>query len=109
MLELGDAELELVEVLARDEVQLVDERAHRAERLLGQPRLTSAHAGGELDEQLLEDVREPLATARDHAASSGGAGGASRAAPAPPGRTAPAGRHPRAPASARRRAPAPTP
>jgi hypothetical protein len=33
VLELGDTQLELVEVVPRDEVQLVDERPHGAERL----------------------------------------------------------------------------
>src|SRR5581483_502250 len=95
-------------VLAGDEVQLVDERADGGKRLLRQPRLTAPHASRQLDEQLLEDVGETLATARDHAASTGAAGGASRGAPARRDPTAlPAPRR-RAPASARRRVPART-
>ena len=57
VLELRDAKLELVEIVARDEVQLVDERAHRAERLLGELRAAAAQPRGKLDEQLLDDRR----------------------------------------------------
>src|SRR5512133_3543015 len=110
MLELRDAELELVELIAGHEIELGDERAQRVQRLLGEPRTPAAQPRRELDEQLLEDVGQPLATARGHAASCGGAGGASRGAPAP---TAPTGStrrsRRRGPASARPRAPAPTP
>ena len=85
MLELRDAELELVEIVAGHEVQLLDEPPHRIDCALGEACATAAQLGGELDEELLKDVRETRATWRGHAASSAGAGGASRAAPVHPG------------------------
>src|SRR5205814_1092322 len=81
---LCDAKLELVDLVARDEVQLVDERPQRAERLLREPRPTAAQTCRQLDEELLDDVGDALATARDHAASCGGAACASRGVPARP-------------------------
>src|SRR5581483_9137036 len=108
VLDLGDAELELVELVAGHEVELRDERAHRLQRLLGEPRAAAAHARRQLHEELLEDVDDPLATARGHAASCDGAAAASRAAPAHPAPTGPPARRRRAPASARSRARAPT-
>ncbi len=89
MLELGDAQLELVEVVTRHELQVVDERMQRAECLFRELCTASAHARRELEDQLLERIDDPLATARDHAASSAGAGAASRAAPVRTARTAP--------------------
>ena len=81
MLELRDAELELVEVVARHEVELLDERAQCADSGLGETRAAAAQAGRKLDHELLEDLGEALATARGHAASSAGAAAASRGSP----------------------------
>ena len=62
--------------------------ADGAERLLGELRAAAAQPGRELDEQLLDDLDDPVASARGHAASCAGAGGASRGAPARPAPTA---------------------
>ena len=80
------------------------ERPHRAERLLRELRPAAAQPRGQLGEELLERVGDPLATARGHAASCAGAGGASRGAPARPARTALRRARRRAPASTPRRA-----
>src|SRR5204862_3374881 len=109
VLELGDAKLQLVVVVARHEVQLLREHAESAEALLGELRAAASEPGRQLAEQLLERVDEPLATARGHAASCAAAAAASLGAPAPTAPTATATRRRRAPASARRPAPPPTP
>src|SRR5205814_6999729 len=107
---LCNAQLELVELVARHEVELRDQHAHGAERLIRQPGTTAAQPRGQLDQQLLEDVGDPVATGRGHAASCCGAGGASRDVPPPTAPTATAGRRRRGdPAWARPRGPAPTP
>src|SRR3954454_1931355 len=98
MLELRDAELELVEVVTRHEVELVDERADRVQRAFRQPGATASQTGGKLNEELLEDVGDPLATGRGHAASCAGAGAASPGVPARQDRTATPARRRRAPA-----------
>ena len=87
MLELRDAELELVEVVASDETELVGKGAKRTQRLTRQPRPAAAHTPRKLCDELLERVEDPLATAGAHAASSGDARGASRAAPGRPAPT----------------------
>src|SRR5437868_13123721 len=108
MLELRDAELELVELVARDEIELVDERPNGADRGLRQTRSTAAQPGRKLDHELFEDLGQPLAIALGHAASSDDAGGASRGSPATQATTARTGSRRRARASAPRRAPART-
>src|SRR5207248_2060303 len=82
VLELGDAKLDLVELVAGHEVQIVGECAQHAERLLREPGPAAAHARRQLEDELLDRVGDPLATARGHAVSSVAAGGASRGAPA---------------------------
>src|SRR5436305_13337669 len=84
VLELRNAELQLVEVVTGDEVQLVDDGTHRPECLLRHARLPAAQPRGQLDEQLLEDVCDAVATAPGHEASCVGAAGASRGGPAHP-------------------------
>ena len=61
MLELRDAELELVELVARHEVELVDERAQQ--RRAPAPRASSRlprSAARQLDEELLDGVEEQM-------------------------------------------------
>jgi hypothetical protein len=53
MLELSNAKLELVEIVARNEVQLLHEAAQHRHRLLAEAGATSAHARRQLVEQLL--------------------------------------------------------
>src|SRR5579884_348189 len=106
MLELGDAELELVELVPRHEVELVHERTERRHGPLRQPLASAPEPRGQLGQQLLDGVEErPAATARGHAASSAAAAAAAPAAPGP--RAPTARRSPRrpGPASAPRRAP----
>jgi predicted transcriptional regulator len=50
MLELSDAKLELVQIVARNEVQVLDEAAEQRHRLLADPRAGTAHARGQLAE-----------------------------------------------------------
>ena len=88
MLELRDAKLELVDLVAKDEIELCGERLQHADGLLGDLRLAAAHPLGQLGEQLAEHFGRPSATARGHAVSCAGAGGAARGAPARPARTA---------------------
>ncbi|HLX19076.1 MAG TPA: hypothetical protein VKR23_02890 [Gaiellaceae bacterium] len=59
MLQLSDAKLELVELLPGNEVELLDEPSEEAERLLADSRPASAHARGELAEQLLDRFGDP--------------------------------------------------
>ena len=89
MLELGDAELELLELVAGDEVELVDSVRSAVRAWLGEPLTAAPDAAGQLGEQLLDRVEEDAAavTARGHAASSAAAACASRAAPARTART----------------------
>src|SRR5690348_11566034 len=100
MLELSHAELELVDVVARDEVQLVGRGADERENLLGELPCAAAQTTRDLYEELLQDVGDAVATARAHAASSDDAGAAAHAAPGPPAPTARPARRRRAPASA---------
>lgn len=87
MLQLGHTKLQLVQIVACDEVQILDEAAQQRRRLLPRPGSRPAHACGKLAEQLLEDFDDSrAATGHGRAASSGDAGGASRDEPA---RTAP--------------------
>ncbi len=86
VLELSDAQLDLVELVARHEIQILDERAHRRERLLREPGPAAADARRQLEDELLDRVDDPLATARGHAVSNAAAGVSSRAAPARPAR-----------------------
>src|SRR3954454_14540782 len=105
MLELRDAKLELVEVLARDEAELARDRVQGTDRLLADALARAAHARRELRDQLL-DRSADLVSGRGHVASCAGAAGASRGArPEMP----PPAPHRGAPVSARRRAPLPTP
>src|SRR5947208_5356676 len=105
VLELRDAKLELVEVLARDQAELACDRIHHADRLLADALARAAHARRQLGDQLLERSAD-LVSGRGHAASCAGAAGASRDARRGMPRPAPrrGGR-----VSARRRAPLPTP
>jgi len=52
MLELSNAKLELVEIVARNEVQLLDEAPQHGHRLLAEAGAASAHARGQLVQQL---------------------------------------------------------
>jgi hypothetical protein len=56
MLELGDAKLQLVQIVAGDEVQLVDEGAQKRHRLLARARARAADTGGKLAEELVDHV-----------------------------------------------------
>jgi hypothetical protein len=89
MLELGNAKLQLVEIVARNEIQLFDEAAQQRHRLLARADARSAHARRQLTEELLDDVGDTGTTGHDRAAVSVGAADASRAAPARPAPTAP--------------------
>jgi hypothetical protein len=71
MLELRNSKLQLVEIVARDEIQLVDERAQHRHRLLAQLRLAPTHACGQLAEQLFEGLRQPAASSVGHEPLSG--------------------------------------
>ncbi len=86
MLQLSHPKLQLVQIVACDEVQILDEAAQERHRLLPRACARSAHAGRKLTEQLLEDFDESRTSGHGRAASSGGAAGASRGEPA---RTAP--------------------
>lgn len=89
MLQLSDPQLELVQVVAGNEIQVLDEAAKHGERLLARTRPASTHARRQLAEQLLEQLHEPgVVTGHGRAVSSGVAGGASPAAPAPRAPTA---------------------
>jgi hypothetical protein len=59
MLELRDAKLELVELVAGDEVELLDETAKESDGLLADARATSPYACRKLAEQLLDRFRQP--------------------------------------------------
>jgi hypothetical protein len=56
MLELSDAKLELVQIVARNEVQVLDEAAQEPHRLLARACPRAAHARRQLAQQLLESV-----------------------------------------------------
>ena len=88
MLELGDAKLQLVQIVAGDEVQLLDEGAQKRHRLLARARARAADTGGKLAEELVDHVGDAVATGHGRADASDGAGGASRGVPARPARTA---------------------
>jgi hypothetical protein len=82
MLELSDAKLELVQIVARNEVQILDEAPQEPDRLLPRARPGAAHTRRQLAQQLLEDLDDPGVSGHARAASCAGAGAASaRAAP----------------------------
>jgi hypothetical protein len=66
MFQLRHAKLELVEIVPRDEIQVLDERAQEGHPLLADALLTAAHACRELAEQLLEHVDDPRVTSVGH-------------------------------------------
>jgi hypothetical protein len=88
MLELGDAKLQLVQIVAGDEVQLLDEGAQERHRLLAGPCARPADTGRKFPEEFLDHIGDAVATGHGRADASGGAGGASRGAPARPAPTA---------------------
>src|SRR3954453_8065826 len=105
MLELRDAKLELVEVLARHQAELARDRSQDTDGLLTDALARTAHARRQLGDQLLERPAD-LVSGRGHAASCAGAAGASRGARR--GMPRPAPRR-EGPVPAPRRAPLPTP
>jgi hypothetical protein len=60
MLELSNAKLELVQIVTRNEVQLLDEASQQPHRLLTGARTGAAHTRGQLAQQLLEDFDDAL-------------------------------------------------
>ena len=88
MLQLSHPKLQLVQIVTRNEVQILDEAAKEAGRLLPRPRPRAANARGQIAQQLLEDFDDPVVSGHARAASCAGAGAASRAVPAPRARTA---------------------
>src|SRR6266516_1623308 len=81
MLELRYPKLELVELVARHEIELVGDPAQHREGAFREPFPAAAQTARQLGEELLDRVEEQIgATARGHAASSGAAATASRGA-----------------------------
>ena len=70
MLELRDAKLELLELVAGHEIELVRDAAQHGQRSFGEPCAAAADATRQLEDQLLERVEDqPVGvTARGHAA-----------------------------------------
>jgi hypothetical protein len=71
MLQLRHAKLELVEIVPRNEVQVLDERAQEGHPLLAGALLTAADPRRELAEQLFERVDDPRVTSVGHVSGVG--------------------------------------
>ena len=83
MLELRDPKLQLVQIVPRNEIQVLDEAAQERHRVLARSRPRAADPSRKLAEQLFENFGDARTTGHGRAASSAAAAGASRAAPAP--------------------------